>query len=43
MDDGTPAMILEETMRIILNCHDDFKNEKSALHNILGSKGHVVP
>ena len=47
------AMILEERgintatlkledMKIILSCHDDFKNEKSALHQKLEAKGHTV-
>ena len=28
-----------EDMRVILSCHDDFKNEKSALHRKLEAKG----
>lgn len=31
-----------EDMKIILSCHEDFKNEKSALHTKLEAKGHKV-
>ncbi len=38
---NTSTLKLDD-MRVILNCHDDFKNEKSALHTILERRGHTV-
>ena len=38
---NTDTLKLED-MRVILSCHDDFKNEKSALHQKLESRGHTV-
>lgn len=31
-----------EYMHAILNCHDDCKHEKSALHTMLQRRGHTV-
>ena len=38
---NTDTLKLED-MRVILSCHDDFKNEKSALHQKLERRGHTV-
>ena len=38
---NTASLKLED-MRIILNCHDDFKNEKNALHTVLERRGHTA-
>ncbi len=38
---NTSTLKLDD-MHVILNCHDDFKNEKSALHTILERRGHTV-